>query len=452
MNGLGQVEARIAAPPARRALLPAWLRDWPALPALLWIVLWFGINTGPEVFRREPATLLGWLHTARALFPHAVLLGAALYLLTVPRRSPLDATPMTFRLWRLYAVVSLIGCMVASPMPWDAAYWIGCYFAAVTATIAWLRSGDPLKRAVQANHLSWIINTLFLLILVIIARQALFADTDSGYNAYGRMRSLAAAAEMPMSRSSGMARFAAVSGVVAFLFMLAGRGAARLFWAALFVASATLLYFMQSRGAMFAFPFALLCALWAYGKRGRLLIVLMVAGTVLALVADLVPASVGEYLTRGQGMRGIETLGGRTRYWERGLDLFWESPLWGFGPQADRYFDIGHIHNTYLYALLAAGFLGATAFAAGMVLLWLRIWRLTRSNIAARLGAQITFAQVAGILAFFTLRSISEVSGPLFCVDLVVMLPGIALVGVLSAAASAPPSVPPAATLDRRDV
>lgn len=50
---------------------------------------------------------------------------------------------------------------------------------------------------------------------------------------------------------------------------------------------------------------------------------------------------------------------------------------------------------------------------------------------ADRLGQRIVLIQAGGILAFFTVRSIPEVCGAMFGVDLMVMLPAMAYLGLL---------------------
>lgn len=92
---------------------------------------------------------------------------------------------------------------------------------------------------------------------------------------------------------------------------------------------------------------------------------------------------------------------------------------------------VSNVHNTYLYALISAGFVGLAFFAIGLIKAWTQLLKLARSGFARSLGQEAFLAQVGGVLAFFTIRSITEVSGPLFAVDLLVMLPGILYIGVM---------------------
>jgi hypothetical protein len=103
--------------------------------------------------------------------------------------------------------------------------------------------------------------------------------------------------------------------------------------------------------------------------------------------------------------------------------------------QADRYLlrdFLDHVHNTYLYALLSAGGLGTAAFVGGLVWAWLLLLRSIRSTVLTRSPPSDPFVYEAlGILTFFTVRSIPEVSGALFGVDYMLMLPVLAYLGLL---------------------
>jgi len=50
---------------------------------------------------------------------------------------------------------------------------------------------------------------------------------------------------------------------------------------------------------------------------------------------------------------------------------------------------------------------------------------------ADQLGQRVFLIQAGGVLAFFTVRSIPEVCGAMFGVDLMVMLPVLAYLGLL---------------------
>lgn len=405
-----------------------------SLPVLLWIMLWFSINTGPWVFTRTPTTFLGWLHYLRAAFPFVVLLVSGMLSFS-SQETDVKIVYGPMKLWLVYGLIGLIACMISSPRPLSAAYWGIAYLSVFAATRFFLQGPDPLKKAITLNYLSWIITALFLAILVFMARDALFVDNRSGMTGYGIVGRVGTVADMAMSRSSGMARFAAVPAVASFVFIWQSRGIFRLFHGAVFLLSGALVYFMQSRGAIFGLAFALFFIMLFMGVRSRRLGALFLVLLGLVLYTGIIPEQrveqVSEHITRGQDEEQFRSLTGRTRAWEKGWKQALKSPVWGWGPQADRYLIKEHVHNTYMYTLMSAGFAGAAAFAGGLLWAWVLFLRAIMRGFADRFDQRFFLIQAGGILAFFTVRSIPEVCGAMFGVDLMVMLPVLAYLVVL---------------------
>lgn len=405
-----------------------------SLPVLLWIMLWFSIDTGPWVFTRTPTTFLGWLHYLRAAFPFVVLLVAGI-LSSLRQETDVKIIYGPMKLWLVYGLISLIACMISSPRPFNAAYWGIAYLSVFTATRSFLQGPDPLGKAITLNYLSWIITALFLAILVFVARDALFVDSRFGMTGYGVVNRVGTVADMAMSRSSGMARFAAVPAVASFVFIWQGRGIFRLFCGAIFLFSGALVYLMQSRGAIFGLAFALFFIMLFMGVKSRRLGALFLILLGLVLYTGIIPErrveQVSEHIMRGQDEEQFRSLTGRTRAWEKGWKQALKSPVWGWGPQADRYLIKEHVHNTYMYALMSSGFAGAAAFAGGLIWAWVLFLRAIIRGFADRFDQRFFLIQAGGILAFFTVRSIPEVCGAMFGVDLMVMLPVLAYLVVL---------------------
>ncbi len=405
-----------------------------SLPALLWLMLWLGINTGPWVLKRTPATLLGWLHYLRTVFPFIVLFISWMQILSRPDAdTKILSGPM--KLWLVYGLICLGAGMVSSPKPFSATYWALCYLSVFAAINLFIQGPDPLEKAVSLNYLSWIVTTLFLAILIFTARDVLFVDSRSGMTGYGIIHRIGSVADIAMSRSSGMARFAAVPGIVSFMFIWRSRGLFLVFWATIFVLSGAMIYLMQSRGAIFGFAFAIFFIMLFLGSKTRRLGALFLILLGLVLYTGIIPEQkveqVSEHVFRGQSFDEMQTMTGRTRAWKKGLRQVRKSPVWGWGPQADRYLIKEHVHNTYIYALMSSGFAGGAAFVGGLLWAWLLFLRILRNGTSDKLGHKVPFVQIGGILAFFTVRSIPEVTGAMFGVDLMVMLPAIAYLTVL---------------------
>lgn len=414
-------------------------------------MLWAAINSGPWVFRAAPETMREWIHYVRTAFPLAVLLLAPLAAIAAALAKPQPSAmtgsgpaarsrgaglPGPLKLWLVYGIVATLAS-VLSPDPLGALYWGACYLAVFAALAAFLRGGDRLERAVQLNYLTWAVTTGILAILCVVARHVLYNAAESNMSSYGVMAGVGGSVGgMAMSRSSGMARFAAVPAVVACVMLWCDRAWwRRVVWAALFAATCLLVYMMQSRGAIFSLAFALVVVGYVLGVRARLAGIALVILAAVATTAEIVPQETTErvvdHVTRGESPKQLATMTGRTRDWAQGWKHIERSPIVGHGFQTDRWLCKTHIHNTYLYVLLAAGIVGLVPFVLGLGWAWLAAYRALADGLPARLGQQAIYAQAVGILAFFTLRSIPEVSGGLFSVDLMVMLPAIAYLGAL---------------------
>jgi len=399
------------------------------LPALMWVALWFSINTGPWVLARGPVGLVQWLHALRAFFPEAILLLSLWYIAASPRRSAGPFLPVSLKLWTVYGLLALFSSTL-SASPGYAAYWALAYLAALAALAALLQRSDPLEGAACANHLSWLVATAFLLTLVVLARDALFANAYSGYAVSARQCKVL---DMSMSRSTGLARFAAVPAIVGLGFALSGRGMGRLLGGLIFTVSfAAFIYYLQARASIFGFAGAAVVVMVLTGVRGRLLLLGIALAAVGALFLHGLPPEIWAHVTRGHtSWEELSDMSGRKYLWRAGFEVFLGSPLIGMGFWGDRLMGGGEAHNTWVAVLIYGGVLGAGAFLAGLARAWWDLWHAFRSGAARRPGQQRLLAQAGGLLAFFTLRGIAEQCGSFFNVDLMVMLPAIAYINLL---------------------
>jgi O-antigen ligase len=135
---------------------------------------------------------------------------------------------------------------------------------------------------------------------------------------------------------------------------------------------------------------------------------------------------------RGQDTGEFYSMTGRTRAWENGWYEAMKSPIIGWGPQADRMLIGEHVHNTYLYTVMTSGFIGGIAFAGGLLYAWYLFIKMLSRGVADRFGQKTFFIQAGGILAFFTVRSIPEVSGAMFGIDTMLVIPVLAYLTVLN--------------------
>jgi O-antigen ligase len=400
------------------------------LAGIAWIAIWLGINSGLEFLMEIPVDMLGWIHFVRTLLPLLILL---FILPTLFSSRFSDEFPGATQLWLLYGLIGA-AMSILSPEPMQALYWAGCYLAVFAGMSLYLRSGDPLRRAVQLNYLSWFVAAIFLGALMYLARGILFTGAGFDITAYSAHAKMPVALDMAMSRSSGMARFAAIPGVVCFIMIWTARGWRKIPFIAMTCGSAYLIWAFQSRGAMIGFAAAIAFAMLFLGRTPRYigicLIVLLVAVGMGEIVSQDTYDQIVQHITRGQNTEQVQTMNGRTELWDSAWQFALHNPL-GRGAQADRMFIGEHVHNTYLYALLESGFAGAILFAAGLAWAWLMFLRAVRSDVPDELGQRALLIQIGALLAFFTVRSIPEVSGAMYGVDLMVMLPALAYLSLL---------------------
>jgi O-antigen ligase len=235
--------------------------------------------------------------------------------------------------------------------------------------------------------------------------------------------------------SSGMARFAAVPGIISFLLILQSRGAKRYLSIGFFIYAGFLIYLMQSRGAIFAYGFALSFVLLFYSCRTRLFGLTFLVIFALTLFTNVIPESVihgvTDYLYRGQSEEEFVTFTGRTFAWKLAWNEVHDYPILGQGFHSDHYLLGLNIHNTYMYTLMSAGYIGAVAFIIGVATAWYMLLYNLKSSAAEQLGHRVFLLQVGGILAFFTVRSIPEVSGAIVGIDTMIMLSAITYIGIL---------------------
>jgi O-antigen ligase len=239
-------------------------------------------------------------------------------------------------------------------------------------------------------------------------------------------------AEMAMSRSSGIARFAAVPAIIAFSRILQGKRSRRLLWLFPFVVFTAVVITLQSRGAVFGFAAAICLVLLVHRAREKM-VFLVVATLVAALWVDsAIPDRTVEYIYRGQDRVEFLTLTGRTYTWAKGWELFKESPIVGLGPQADRYSLRGaHMHNSYLYALTQSGLLGTIPFVAAWLLAWSQLARLVRKRNEMSTQHRQLLTEAGAVFLFFTVRSIPESTAAFFGVDLLIVVPLLAYFDIL---------------------
>jgi O-antigen ligase len=188
----------------------------------------------------------------------------------------------------------------------------------------------------------------------------------------------------------------------------------------------------QARTAVLAFLAGVFMLLWM--KPGSK--ILRWTGALFGLVMLGLTGFYGafwEYLTRGQSFD--PTLTGRTTTWQEAWNLFLDSPLVGFGFQADRIFpyslgEAQHAHNAIFQALIQAGLLGTVPFVAALVIAWILVLRLYRGQAVRE--APCLPLEIPALLAFVTVSSITESTFALYSTYWLMLAPCFAYLQVVT--------------------
>ena len=114
---------------------------------------------------------------------------------------------------------------------------------------------------------------------------------------------------------------------------------------------------------------------------------------------------------------GLFTFSGRTVVWKAGWDELKKSPLLGYGFHGDRLILGTHMHNAMLHALFQTGWIGIIPFAGALIWVWVSLVRALTALLRLPKFHRNLLIQSAGILTFFTLRSIWESTWAFYGVD-----------------------------------
>jgi O-antigen ligase len=403
---------------------------------MCWLLLWVAINTGPESLDLNliGTSLTSFFNGVRAAFPLVVLM---IWLLHILSRRPRTIRSLTWpeALWLYYGVVCLIAGSYADPW-FKYSYWGFAYLSVFAAAEMYMHVMPTSQRAANLNILSWIFCSGLIISIIWVTRGQLLAETSTGLSGYTISSRMPTVAGMPMVRPSGISRLAAVPAIVALPLIWETRGANRLIWIAVFVPSSYLVWVMQSRGSLSSLGLSLIVVMAMLKGTPRQATVGVLATLWLIFMFGVIPGETVHHLwkfaTRGMEGQELASMSGRTRIFHEAWGAVKAAPLMGYGPQADRQMpNIDNAQNGVLYALLCGGFIGGSGYIGGLIVSWLMIFRVARHRRYLNPADRIMFVQVAGIMAFFTIRSYPENCAALFSIDLLVQLPAIIYIGEL---------------------
>jgi len=425
------------------------------LTSVLCVLVWSGYNTSIYLFLDPffPRSLTHFVHGVRAFFP--ILAGLIAAGRLAARRSfpqYLSSGPLMLLLF--YGAIGLASSICVSTQPIPAAYWALEYISVIIVVMAVASGPEPeahLARFISVNWACCAAICIGLLVGIPLFGGGALGQTAGsplGVMAYGKVNDMMG---MAGTRNTGFGRFAGIVLMVGLAKLLHDRRDKKtlLTWVPLTLAAGLALLLSQARTSWVAVVVATMVLLARAPTRWR---VPLVMTAVLALRLVWL-SGFGHgfllYLTRGKGID--PTLSGRTATWAQGWGALQQSPWVGLGFWADRYFLAGwNIHNTYLQALLQSGLLGIIPFLVALVWVWIVVLRFYSSKPAAE--ASSLPAELLGVMTFFTIYSLTEISYSFYSVGWIAMAPLFAHVQVRAALrhgdgrapATAPAGVPKA--------
>jgi O-antigen ligase len=386
----------------------------PVSALVLWTLLWCNLNTGFWNIK-PPSDFNDWLLAIRGFLPFLVF-PAAGFLLLIRRKLILKWYGPS-RLLMAYGFIAALAS-IFNPEPLWSLYWSILFLATMFAAWNFLDRTDPLGAARQMLQVTWVATFVVAAIIGYQAQGSIFGHAHSGYAVVSELQGL--------SRSSGVARWAAVPGLVCLVRAYHSRRIVFIpFYLAIAGIAFYIVYRMQSRGAVFGSVAALAFAFLVGSRLRRYALPFAILATVVILILEtpaVMSNQIDEYLRRGQSEEDFHSMTGRTRTYAKGVAAFEDAPLFGRGQWADRTVIYEHVHNSYLQALMNAGIIGGIPYFASWGAGWILFFKLQKRRARLSEEDQLCLLEAGTVMMFFTVRAIPETTTASFAVDLLVMV------------------------------
>ena len=357
---------------------------------------------------------LAFFQAIRALFPLVAVYLSLMWMLV--KRPGFSFLRMPAGFLFAYFVVGAVSSVFLSPNRVTALYWAGEYVAPLLVVWVAMEMPDPLEGLRKILYLN---NVVVVLIFAAIFPDVLrVGGSDERFSQFYRLPF-----NLGEMRANGVGRFALVTILIAFTYLICRRGKRKIVWGVLLMLALFMLAQTRSRTSLLG---------------------LAIAGVLLGLILGidlrfLFAGPAATYLIYLSGIKWrlhghverIMFLTGREYTWRKGLAQIEHSPFLGWGFHADRLMlNSEHMHNSYLHSAIHAGVFGAVLFMAGIVAVWVFI---IRTGLLKRIrevkGPDLPLLmQSVLIIGFLTGRSFFESTAAFYGVDLLLLVPAMAYV------------------------
>lgn len=428
---------------------------------MLWLMLWAGYNADIFILKSLSSQInfFNLFHSLRSLLPF--LAGFLAFVLILKQRPSFKIFQSPLGLLLIYALVGIISSIFLSIKPSLALYWAISYILVLAVLFLTLADTKSISSLASIINLSWVIVfgiVIFLFLFFLFQPGVISSLISEGIFAgrpYERLAGVLAEIEtfgMAGTRPTGLGRYAAIVAIFALARTILNKERKKFLWYLLFLIFFFLLYFSQARTAIYGFILGIFIIFLLKSKSKTeifgwsLFIIFLLILTSLylfypsILMEEIVtpqvslikppeapppeapppeappPATPPLYLTLSGRTTGI---------WPQALKLFLKSPLIGWGFQADRIFLEGqHAHNAILHALIQTGIIGTIPFLIAFIWSWLILFKLLKNPSIEK----PFLIEIAGVLAFFMIRGITESTGAFFGADWLILAPLLAYI------------------------
>ena len=225
-------------------------------------------------------------------------------------------------------------------------------------------------------------------------------------------------------RANGVGRFALVTIIIAFTYLICRRRMRdKMFWGLLLIPALFMLAQTRSRTSLLGLAISGVLLVLILGIDLRFLVIAP-AATWLVYLSGI------KWRLQGH-VEKLMFLTGRDYTWRKGLAQIEHSPFLGWGFHADRLMlNSEHMHNSYLHAAIHSGLFGVVLFMAAIAAIWHFIWK---SDLFGRIrsvsGNDLPLLmQSVLIIGFLTGRSFFESTAAFYGVDLLLLVPAMAYI------------------------
>jgi O-antigen ligase len=388
------------------------------LTSILWLLVWGGMFTGIYNLRLSGGLSdpLAFFQAIRALFPLVAVYLSLMWMLVKRPGASFLRMPAGFLF--AYFAVGAVSSVFLSPNRVTALYWAGEYVAPML--VIWIAVEMPGPLAKLRKIL--VLNNL----IVILISFALLPDlirvggSDQRFSQFYRLPF-----NLGDMRANGVGRFALVTIIIAFTYLICRKGKRKFFWGILLLPALFMLAQTRSRTSLLGLAIAGVLLVLILGVDWRFIFI-GPAATYLVYLSGI------KWRLHGH-VEKLMFLTGRDYTWRRGLVQIEHSPFLGWGFHADRLMlNSEHMHNSYLHSAIHAGVLGAGLFLAAILAVWILI---LRSDLLKRIrrveGPDLPLLmQSVLIIGFLTGRSFFESTAAFYGVDLLLLVPAMAYIWV----------------------